>query len=53
MKQWDDANDGRVKLTGLKVTVPRTELQKYLGREVECATGLPTSLAMTCTRSRR
>ncbi|CAH0246186.1 hypothetical protein [Pseudomonas brassicacearum] len=32
---WDDANDGMVKLTGLKVTVPKAELQKYLGRQVE------------------
>jgi len=32
---WDDANDGMVKLMGLKVTVPKAELQKYLGRQVE------------------
>ena len=30
-----NANDGMGKLTGLKITVPKAELQKYLGRQVE------------------
>lgn len=31
---WDDAREDYVKLTGLKVTVPRAALQKYLNKEV-------------------
>lgn len=31
----DEANDDVIKLTGLKVTVPKTQLQEYLGHQVE------------------
>jgi hypothetical protein len=33
--RWDDPDQGPIKLTGLRVTVPKSALKKYLGKEVE------------------
>jgi hypothetical protein len=32
---WDDPEQGPIKLTGLRVTVPKSALKRYLGKDVE------------------
>ncbi|MBN3863060.1 hypothetical protein HCU66_12565 [Pseudomonas frederiksbergensis] len=32
---WDEASDDMVKLTGIELRVPKSELEKYLNTEVE------------------
>ncbi|HJR29688.1 MAG TPA: hypothetical protein VJ889_13340 [Pseudomonas sp.] len=32
---WDEASDDMVKLTGIELRIPKTELEKYLNTEVE------------------
>lgn len=33
--RWDDLDQGPIKLTGLRVSVPKSVLKRYLGEEVE------------------
>ncbi|WP_434569821.1 hypothetical protein [Pseudomonas sp. Z3-8] len=33
--RWDDPDQGPIKLTGLRVTVPKSVLETYQGKEVE------------------